>query len=201
MSNLIVGLTGGIGSGKTTVSDLFANKGIEIIDADVIAREVVTPGQPALAQIIQRFGEEVIDNSGALDRKALRQIVFSDPDAKQWLNHLLHPLIRKRMLQACQQATSDYCILSVPLLVENQMTAMVDKVLVVDLPESVQLARASRRDDSDQQEIRRIMDAQASRAERLAVADDIIDNSGIPDALHKQVDTLHQYYSDLVLNN
>ena len=198
MSKIVIGLTGGIGSGKTLVSDLFAKRQIDIIDADIIAREVVAPGEPALVEIIKKFGQEIVDTQGHLNRQALRQQVFTDPELKHWLNNLLHPLIRKRMLSQTRDATSPYCILSVPLLVENGMTSMVDRVLVVDVEEQNQLLRASARDGQSEQQIRHIMDAQATRAQRLAVADDRIDNNHSVEETEKQVEKLHSYYLDIV---
>ncbi|MEW9797233.1 dephospho-CoA kinase [Alteromonas sp. CYL-A6] len=194
MSELVIGLTGGIGSGKTAVSDAFAAHGITIVDADVIARDVVMPGTPGLAQITGHFGKGILLNDGSLDRHALRERVFHHPEEKAWLNGLLHPLIRESMTEAVSKATSPYCILSVPLLVENGLTTMVSRVLVVDCPESLQLARAMRRDGSSEATIRNIMASQASRDQRLAAADDVVDNSGTLDELTAQVTALHRNY-------
>lgn len=202
MSQLIIGLTGGIGSGKTTVSDLFAQKGIVIVDADIIAREVVAPGTPALQAIAERFGPQVLSDSGELDRKALRAEVFSEPGKQQWLNQLLHPLIREQMISQSQGARSPYCILAIPLLVENQLQALVSRVLVVDVPEATQLQRASARDsaqeNADQQQIKNIMAAQCPRDVRLAAADDVIHNDAGIEALAPQVEKLHQFYTSLI---
>lgn len=194
MSELVIGLTGGIGSGKTLVSDLFAKRGIEIIDADIIARQVVEPGEQALKQISDKFGPEIVNTQQQLDRKALREKVFSDPDLKLWLDNLLHPLIRKRMVEQTQQATSPYCILAVPLLVENGMNAMVDRVLVVDVEEDRQLNRAAARDEQSREQISKIMEVQATRAQRLAIADDVIDNNHSPEETERQVEKLHKGY-------
>lgn len=194
----VIGLTGGIGSGKTAVSDRFAEKGISIIDADVIAREVVQPGTTGLDSIIARFGKAILLPDGQLDRAALRKRVFASEEDKEWLNQLLHPLIRKAMQSAIEEAPGPYCILSVPLLVENGLDKMVNRVLVVDCTEEQQFARASARDGSDAQTIRSIMASQASRQERLARSDDIIDNSQSLDWLSKQVDTLHDKYLALI---
>ena len=198
MSQFIVGLTGGIGSGKTLVSDLFAERGIDVIDADIIAREVVEPGEPALQAIIDKFGSGIVDDNQQLNRTALRQKVFSDPALKEWLNQLLHPLIRQRMMQQTRDAQSPYCILAVPLLVENAMTSMVDSVLVVDVEESLQMQRASSRDQQDQEQIRKIMAAQASRSQRLAVADEVIDNNGSVSETTTQVNRLNDFYLETV---
>ena len=198
MSSMVIGLTGGIGSGKTLVSDLFAKRGIEIIDADIIARQVVEPGEPALGKIAEKFGPEIINAQQQLNRKTLREKVFSDPDLKLWLDNLLHPLIRQRMIEQTEQALSPYCILAVPLLVENGMSAMVKRVLVVDVDESTQLQRASCRDNQSPEQIRKIMEAQATRAQRLAVADDVIDNNHSPDETELQVEKLHRSYLEAV---
>ncbi len=198
MSTLVVGLTGGIGSGKTAVSDLFAIKGVTIVDADVIAREVVEPGQPALKAIIERFGSEMLLPDGSLNRRALREQVFNSNEDKDWLNELLHPAIRASMLRQTQQASSAYCILSVPLLVENGLNKVVDKVLVVDVDEQQQIMRTSSRDQQSKQQVEKIIAAQATREQRLAVADDVIDNNGPPSALIDQVEQLHLHYLDCV---
>ncbi|MGP7734700.1 dephospho-CoA kinase [Oceanimonas smirnovii] len=194
----VIGLTGGIGSGKSTVASLFAGLGADIIDADIIAREVVATGQPALAAIADHFGAEVITASGELDRRALRARVFDNPQEKEWLNALLHPVIRERMLAACAASTSPYCLLVVPLLVENQLTSLCHRVLVVDVSPDVQLTRTIKRDNSNEAQIRAIMAAQASREQRLAAADDIINNNSPDQAgLLKEVQRLHQYYLTL----
>ncbi|KXI26831.1 dephospho-CoA kinase [Paraglaciecola hydrolytica] len=197
MSRLVIGLSGGIGSGKTTVSDLFAALGIAIIDADVIARQVVEPGTPALQAIIIKFGTQVLNDGGELNRSQLRQVVFSDPASKDWLNELLHPLIRAQMLSQTQSAQSAYCILSVALLVENKLSELVDRVLIVDVSEATQLARTVKRDNSNAEQISAIMRAQASRAERLAVADDVIENEGNANELVAKVALLHSQYLKL----
>lgn len=191
----VIGLTGGIGSGKSTVASLFAGLGADIIDADIIAREVVATGEPALAAIADHFGAEVITASGELDRRALRARVFDNPQEKEWLNALLHPVIRERMLAACAASTSPYCLLVVPLLVENQLTSLCHRVLVVDVSPDVQLTRTIKRDNSNEAQIRAIMAAQASREQRLAAADDVINNNSPDQAgLLKEVQRLHQYY-------
>ncbi|GAA0859119.1 dephospho-CoA kinase [Aliiglaciecola litoralis] len=197
MSDFIVGITGGIGSGKTAVSDRFAKLGIDIVDADIVAREVVAPDSQAVAEIAAHFGPNALLSDGNLDRMYLRQAVFSSPSDKTWLDNLLHPLIRQQMLTQVKQATSAYCILSVPLLIENQLTSMVDRTLVVDVDEATQLARASSRDLQTETQIKNIMAHQASRAERLSHADDVIDNSGPEDQLDPQVQKLHQLYLKL----
>ncbi|MFT6898860.1 MAG: dephospho-CoA kinase [Paraglaciecola sp.] len=194
MSQFVVGLSGGIGSGKTTVSNMFAKLGVQIIDADVIARQVVQPDSPALATIIDKFGPQLLDPDGNLDRRKLRDIVFSHSAAKQWLNGLLHPLIQQQMQQQTRQAKSIYCILSVPLLVENQSYKTVDRVAIVDVPENLQRSRTINRDAASETQINAIMASQATRQQRLEVADDVIDNSGDEAALSAQVYQLHQRY-------
>lgn len=197
LSQFVVGVSGGIGSGKTTVTDLFAGYGIDVIDADLIARDVVAPGTPALQAIVDKFGLSVLDGTGSLDRAKLRSLVFADVQVKTWLNQLLHPAIRKEMLTQTQNAQSAYCLLSVPLLVENKLHSLVDRVLIVDVEEQVQLQRTLLRDKTNEPQIRAIMDAQATRAQRLAVADDVIDNNGQAEDLAKQVARLHQQYLQL----
>ena len=176
MSRFVVGLTGGIGSGKTAVSDHFSQLGIDIIDADIIARDVVAPTSPAVAQIAHYFGEKAVMADGNIDRQYLREKVFSNPQNKQWLDNLLHPLIRETMQYQCQQAESDYVILSIPLLTENKLQFMAHRVLVVDCSENTQIARATARDGVGVEQIKSIMRSQASRSERLAIADDVIQN-------------------------
>ena len=199
MSALVVGLTGGIGSGKTAVSDVFQSFGIQIVDADVIAREVVAPGQPALQAIVDKMGENILAD-GQLDRRALREKVFSEPALKDWLNGLLHPLIREQMILQTRSATSPYCVLAIPLLVENQLQHLVDRVLVVDVEEKRQIERASKRDDQSPQQVEQIMQSQASRTQRNAMADDIVDNNGSMETLKQQVLDLHEQYLQLAKN-
>ncbi|GJC05037.1 dephospho-CoA kinase [Aeromonas hydrophila] len=191
----VVAITGGIGSGKTTVANQFAELGIEVVDADVIAREVVEPGTPALAAIAAHFGSEVITPDGQLDRRRLRERVFTDPQAKGWLNALLHPLIRTEMQRQCAAARSPYCLLVVPLLVENRLTALANRVLVIDVDEATQLERTCRRDGVSREQAQAILAAQASRAERLAAADDVLDNqNGTPEAIKSRILALHETY-------
>lgn len=197
VSKYVVGISGGIGSGKTTVTNLFATFGIEVIDADVIARDVVAPQTPALEAIVDKFGQSVLDQSGYLNRAELRNLVFSDSAIKDWINQLLHPAIRHQMLLQTQQAQSLYCLLSVPLLVENKLYQQVDRVVIVDVDEQTQLQRTLLRDKTNAQQIRAIMSAQATRQQRLSVADDVIDNNGKADNLAKQVAQLHTQYLQL----
>jgi dephospho-CoA kinase len=189
-----VGLTGGIGCGKSSVCALFAALGVPVIDADQLARELVAPGQPALEAIFRRFGTQLRLPDGGLDRPGLRRLVFEQPDARQALEAILHPRIRARMGERLLALASPYVILAIPLLLETGRPPFVDRVLVVDCPEAQQLARASRRDGVGEAEIAAILATQASRAERLAAADDRIDNSGAPADLPPQVAALHRHY-------
>ncbi|WP_279500693.1 dephospho-CoA kinase [Aeromonas veronii] len=191
----VVAITGGIGSGKTTIANQLAALGIEVVDADVIAREVVEPGTPALAAIADHFGPNVIDSNGQLDRRALRDRVFSDPQAKGWLNALLHPLIRSEMLRQCAAASSPYCLLVVPLLVENKLTGLANRVLVIDVDEATQIERTCHRDGVSAEQAKAIIAAQASRSERLAAADDVIENhNGSEMAIKTRILALHETY-------
>lgn len=198
MSDFIIGLTGGIGSGKTTVSDLFTELfAITVVDADVISREVVAPGSPAIEEIRGYFGDTVIQDDGQLNRATLRQIVFTSEEKKNWLNNLLHPLIRQTMQTQCEQASSPYVILSIPLLVENKLQFMANRVLVVDCSEETQIARATSRDGVGEEQIKSIMRSQASRKERLAIADDVIINEDSQQSLKVQIGNLHKKYLEL----
>ncbi|MGE6124490.1 dephospho-CoA kinase [Aeromonas rivipollensis] len=191
----VVAITGGIGSGKTTVANQFAALGIEVVDADLIAREVVEPGTPALAAIASHFGPGILDEQGRLDRRALRERIFSDPAAKSWLNALLHPIIRSEMLRQCAAANSPYCLLVVPLLVENRLTGLADRVLVIDVDEATQIERTCRRDGVNREQAQAILASQASRSERLAMADDVLDNqSGTTETIRERILALHETY-------
>ncbi|EDN69111.1 Dephospho-CoA kinase [Beggiatoa sp. PS] len=192
---LKIGLTGGIASGKTTVSQLFAKLGIPIIDADVIAHQLVEPGQPALNNIRKIFGPEIIDHEGQLNRAKLRQKIFADTEKRQQLEAILHPRIKKIMqTTAAQTQSSSYCILSIPLLLETQQKELVDRILVVDCSPELQHQRLQQRDKLSNEEIERIVNAQASREARLAIADDVIYNNSNFDNLQKQVFTLHNRF-------
>lgn len=191
----VVAITGGIGSGKTTVANQFAALGIEVVDADLIAREVVGPGTPALTAIASHFGPGILDEQGRLDRRALRERIFSDPAAKSWLNALLHPIIRSEMLRQCAAANSPYCLLVVPLLVENRLTELADRVLVIDVDEATQIERTCRRDGVNREQAQAILASQASRSERLAMADDVLDNqSGTTETIRARILALHETY-------
>lgn len=192
-----VALTGGIGSGKSTVANAFAARGVNVIDADIIAREVVEPGTPALGAIVEHFGPQMLLADGSLDRRRLREKIFSQPEEKQWLNALLHPQIQQETQRRMRQATSAYVLWVVPLLVENKLWTRADRVLVVDVSKETQLARTVARDGVSRQHAENILVAQATREARLAVADDVIDNNGSPDTLAGDVARLHQRYLTL----
>lgn len=198
MSQFIVGLTGGIGSGKTTVTNIFAELGIDIIDADIAARIVVEPGSEALVAIAQYFGTEYIDSTGQLDRAKLRSRIFSTPEDKSWLNSLLHPLIRQEILAQIARSTSCYCILVAPLLLENNLQTLVNSVLVVDIEEQSQIERTVARDPSSPEEVARIIASQLPRTERLSFADDIINNENVTlEQVRQQVTDLDTRYKTL----
>lgn len=195
MSNYIVGLTGGIGSGKTTVAELFAAHGIEIVDTDAIARELTGPDGGAMPALRAAFGSGVIRPDGGLDRDAMRRQAFADPAVRGRLEGILHPLIRQQSAVRCAQAASPYVILAVPLLVESgTYRERCHRILVVDCDEAVQVERVAARSGLSPSEVRAIMATQASRAERLAAADDVILNDAGPAALNPQVAALHALY-------
>ena len=190
----ILGLTGGIGAGKSAASTIFKSLGVHVVDADVVAREVVQPGSAtgALAQITAQFGREMLLPNGQLDRAALRQRIFANPSDKQWLNQLLHPLIRQAILAQLNASNGAYAILEAPLLIENNLMPYINKLAVVDVPEALQLTRAMQRDNNSAEQIKAIMAAQISREQRLKQADFVLDNSSTTLALQKQVSLLHQ---------
>ncbi|EEW07430.1 dephospho-CoA kinase [Vibrio mimicus] len=193
--SFVVALTGGIASGKTTVANLFHEHfGIDLVDADVIAREVVEPGTDGLKAIAAHFGQTILNQDGSLNRTALRERIFADPEQKTWINQLLHPMIRQRMQQALAQTTSPYTLLIVPLLVENQLQNMADRVLVVDVEESIQIERTIARDNVSIEQAQAILAAQATRAQRLAIADDVLKNDAKNQKLLPQITLLHQKY-------
>lgn len=194
---MIVGLTGGIGSGKSQASKRFAMHNITIVNADTVAREVVMPGSAALQSIAQHFGNEVIETDGTLNRRKLREIIFETPTEKEWLEALLHPLINAEIRRQLHASTTLYTILESPLLLETNQYELVSRILVVDVSEMMQIERASSRDKSDERQIKAIMETQLSRQERCARAHDIIQNHGSIDELNQQVDKLHELYSEL----
>ena len=187
----VVGITGGIGSGKSAVTQRLENLGIVVVDADLVARLVVEPGTPALNAIAKHFGDDILLSDGQLNRPALRRIVFGDSEERRWLEGVTHPAIREEIARQLQAATSDYVVLSSPLLLESGQATFAQYVVVVDVPESVQVERTMRRDSNDETLVRRIMAAQLTRAERIARADEAIDNSGSLDQLNAAVDALH----------
>lgn len=191
----IIGLSGGIASGKTTVANLF-NKhfNIDIVDADIVAREVVALGSEGLKQITAHFGEAILLEDGTLNRSKLRELIFSDPKQKLWLNDLLHPMIRDKIDSDLSKVTSPYALLVAPLLIENHMQGMADRVLIVDVPVEVQIERTMNRDNVSREQVASILKSQASREQRLAVADDVIKNHTKNQELLPQITDLHQKY-------
>lgn len=191
---MLIGLTGGIGSGKSAAASMFADLGISTIDVDQAARQVVAPGQPALQSIAEHFGPQVLQADGSLDRKRLRELVFAAPQQRRWLEQLTHPLIRQLVNQQIDNASSAYVMLVSPLLVESGQHKRCDRILVVDVPPELQLARTRSRDGASSEQIQAIMQAQLSREQRLAHADDVINNSASLEHLQQQVQQLHQQY-------
>ena len=190
-----VGLTGGIACGKSTVANLFAALGVTIVDTDLLAREVVAPGSPLLAEIARHFGETVLQKDGSLDRARMRELVFANPAERLWLEQITHPAIRELTDQRCAAATGPYVIVAIPLLVETRGAARFDRVLVVDCDPDVQLARLQARDGSTRAEAQRMLAAQATREQRLAVANDVILNNADIATLRDQVGKLHRQYA------
>ena len=197
---VVIGLTGGIVSGKSTITAMFADLGIDIVDADIVARMVVMPKSEALKQISQHFGAQFIQSDGHLNRASLRSRIFSNEQDKTWLNNLLHPLIRQRMIKEIDQSTSSYCLFVAPLLIENNLQGIVNRIIVIDITEKEQIERTFLRDPSSRDEVRRIIASQISRTERLYHADDIIDNNKTDLAeVNKQVIILDQSYRKLAM--
>ncbi len=194
---LKIGLTGGIGSGKTTVADMFAALDVMIIDADAIAHDITQPHTNLYHDIITYFGTEIVNSDKSLNRKMLRHIVFNDQEKKSWLEEKLHPAISTMMREQINTATGSYCILVIPLLIESKKIDFVDRVLLVDSPEALQIARVIQRDDSNAESIKTIMQSQCSREQRLAAADDTINNDGNLQQLRSKVDKLHHFYLQL----
>jgi dephospho-CoA kinase len=194
---LVIGLTGGIGSGKTTIADLFKARGIPIIDADIIAREVTAPGQPALKTITQHFGQHILQEDGSLNRSALRDTIFKNDENRHWLENLLHPLILRRMDELLQQQNTPYCLVVIPLLFEKNTYPLINRILVVDTSEEMQINRVTKRDKTSREQVKAIMTTQASRGLRIKHANDIITNDGSLVMLEKQVEELHQKYLQL----
>lgn len=197
MKPWILGLTGGIGSGKTAVADHFASLGVHVVDADQAARWVVEPGRPALQQIAEHFGEGILLPDGELDRAALRERVFRRPEERKWLEQLLHPLIRAEIARHLALAESPYAIMVSPLLVESGQYRQVDRVLVVDVPEALQIQRTIGRDQTSEEQVRAILKVQAGREERLRHADDVLLNDRDLSWLKSEVERLHRFYLTL----
>jgi len=193
----VLGLTGGIGSGKSAAADAFVELGIEAVDADHAARWVVEPGRPALEKIVDRFGDAILLADGQLNRATLREHIFAEPEQRQWLEQLLHPLIRAEIQQFLAAAQSPYAILVSPLLIESGQHKIVQRVLVVDVPSEVQMARALQRDQVSEAQLRAIMQAQLERDERLKYADDVLCNAADKATLQREVARLHDYYLTL----
>ncbi|USD40745.1 dephospho-CoA kinase [Vibrio sp. SCSIO 43135] len=198
----VIGLTGGIASGKTTVANLFHHHfGIDIVDADIVAREVVEPGTKGLTAIAEHFGNDILLSSGELNRSALRERIFSNPEEKSWLNQLLHPMIRQQMTEQLEKTRSDYALLVVPLLVENNLQTMANRVLVVDVDENTQISRTMERDKVSEQQVRSILASQSSREQRLSIADDVVKNNTGNEKLLPQITELHQKYLAICREN
>ena len=193
----VVGVTGGIGSGKSTVCEEFAALGAPVIDTDQVAREVVAPGTPGLAALVAAFGQDILNDQGELDRRRMRQQVFANPALRQQLEAILHPLIRTGTQEKIDAAGYPYCLVCIPLLVERGGVNRVDRVLVIDVPEAVQIARVIARDELTASEAAAIMQSQASREQRAAVANDVLENSGPLSALRPQIAALHARYLQL----
>ncbi|MCA2016156.1 dephospho-CoA kinase [Vibrio tritonius] len=200
--SMIVGLTGGIASGKTTVANLFHQHfAIDLVDADIVARQVVEPESAGLNAILEHFGSDIVTNNGELNRPKLREIIFHDEQQKQWINQLLHPMIRQEMQRQLAEVTSPYGLLVVPLLVENQLQSMADRILVIDVSEPIQIERTMMRDQVSEKQARAILASQATREQRLAIADDVIKNDDKNQELLPQIAELHQKYLALSREN
>ena len=194
MANWVLGLTGGIGSGKSAVSAIFEELGIQVVDADIVAREVVEPGSVGLTKITAHFGDEILTSNGTLDRAKLRAIIFADESQKQWLNNLLHPLIRGSMLSQLKQATSNYVILVAPLLFENGLEKYCNHTLLIDVPVDVQITRTTARDNVSVELAKQIIASQMSRADKQQKAGDILDNNRPLEEVKTDVQKLHEKY-------
>lgn len=193
----VIGLTGGIGSGKSTVADMFRDLGVFAVDADEVAREVVLPGEPALDAIAEHFGKAILNADGTLDRAALRKRVFEDDQERQWLEALLHPRINERLRHYLMEADSPYQILVSPLLLETEQYRLCQHILAVDVSHETQVKRTMARDDNDREQVERIIAAQLPRDKRLAAADDVIDNDRPEENVRQQVSELHHHYLEM----
>lgn len=193
----ILGLTGGIGSGKSAAAEHFAALGVHVVDADHAARWVVEPGRAALSQIAEHFGEQVLQADGQLNRSALRALIFSEPEQRRWLEALLHPLIREAIADNLAQAQSPYAILVSPLLIESGQYTTTQRVLVIDVPQALQIQRTLKRDNTSEEQVHAILKVQASREDRLRHADDVLTNDRDLEALKTEVERLHHFYLTL----
>ena len=198
MASWVLGLTGGIGSGKSAISAMFEELGIQVVDADIVAREVVEPGSTGLEKITEHFGEEILITDGSLDRAKLRAIIFADESQKQWLNNLLHPLIRESMLAQLQQATSQSVILVAPLLFENGLDQFCDHTLLIDVPVEVQITRTTARDNISVELAKQIIASQMPRADKQQKATDTLDNNRLLSEVKIDVQKLHEKYLTLI---
>lgn len=198
---LVIGLTGGIGSGKSTVAKMFAALGVPVIDMDQIARQVVEPGQSALKQICSEFGANVLDTDGHLNRRKLRELIFDSIENRRRLEAILHPLIREETQRQIAELDNGYCIVVIPLLLESNQRSLVDRILVIDTPESLQISRTIQRDDVSAADVQKILTAQVNRSSRLAAADDVIDNSAGLEQVRIRVAELDRQYRNLARNS
>jgi len=197
MSMFVVGLTGGIGSGKTVASDRFEELGVKVVDADIASRVVVEIGKPALSSIEDEFGSDVISDDGSLNRAKLREIIFKDDEAKSWLESLLHPLIGQHILDEIASATSRYVILVSPLLFETTQFQMCNRTLLIDVPKDIQILRTAKRDKVPESQVEKIIASQMDRDQKIGKADDVIVNDGEISDLISKIDKIHQRYIEL----
>lgn len=197
MSMFVVGLTGGIGSGKTVASDRFEELGVKVVDADIASRVVVEIGKPALSSIEDEFGSDVISDDGSLNRAKLREIIFKDDEAKSWLESLLHPLIGQHILDEIASATSGYVILVSPLLFETTQIQMCNRTLLIDVPKDIQILRTAKRDKVPESQVEKIIASQMDRDQKISKADDVIVNDGEIGDLISKIDKIHQRYIEL----
>jgi dephospho-CoA kinase len=194
IKNWVLGLTGGIGCGKTAVSNMLAELGITIVDADIVARQVVEPGTDGLKAIIAHFGNDILDEHGALNRGELRSRIFSNTEQKAWLNALLHPLIRTKLITDLTNAQSDYVVLVAPLLFENELDSYCNRTLLIDVPVEIQITRTTKRDNISTEQAKQIIDAQMSREQKQHKADDILNNNRNLNDVKQDLLELHKYY-------